>query len=597
MPISALCTVLVFDESNRLLCPRTGGPLGSTHQVEAPDADQAEAQARAGVARWLPEGINPVVLGELRVDASETGPLIEMTPNRVLFAALEEPGPTPEGFEAVSIEKLSRLSREQPERLSASLARLLPFIREHSIRIPYLSHTENQYIYRFRTDRERNRDIYRSDPRGQALYQSRLCEAIKALKRRKERTAAAPAVLDFGPVRYVIPSHFGFCLGVQNAIERAYETIAGNPGRRVFMLSELIHNPFVNDDLIERGLQYLQSDKGRHLTNPATGRTWWEELTSEDIVIIPAFGATDTDKRHLIEKGLPLNRFDATCMLVEKVWKAARRHALDGYTVLIHGKAEHEETKATFSNGAKYGPSLVVRDLKELKLLGRVILETDSEERTRLFNEVFENRTSPGFDPNRDLERVAVVNQTTLLRNETLALIDHLESVFTQKYGAEQLPHHLSPGSRGDTLCYATQVNQDALQQAITSEGIDHALVIGGKNSSNTYQLYRLCKDRFGDAALYLQSERNILGADRAQHYVFVSDPTDPRQGRHEVRAFLPSNFREIDVRRPRTILVTGGASCPDGIIQQVVSRINALYPPESLRPVEQVLADLAAEA
>src|SRR5688572_11536276 len=188
----------------------------------------------------------------------------------------------------------------QPASLAPSLAGLLAELDPHLVDIPYLHLGENDFIYKFRPAQERNTAIYAQDAAAGALYQSQLCSAIKALARQHERTAAAPITLNFGAVRYIIPSHFGFCLGVKNAIERAYETLAENPGRRVFMLSELIHNPFVNEDLLRRGLRYLQTDKGvpyttegRPSADAAGEALWWDTLTPEDIVIIPAFGATD----------------------------------------------------------------------------------------------------------------------------------------------------------------------------------------------------------------------------------------------------------------------------------------------------------------
>ena len=251
-----------------------------------------------------------------------------------------------------------------PGALSPSLAGLLPALEPHLAALPYLHLGENDFIYKFRPERERNAAIYGTDVAAAALYQSRLFTEVKTLARRHERTAAGPVHLDFGAVRYVVPSHFGFCLGVKNAIERAYETLAENPGRRVYMLSELIHNPFVNDDLLRRGLRYLQMDQGVPFTTgglpapqaPAGAPLRWDELTAEDIVIIPAFGATDADKRRLVRRGLAVAPYDATCMLVEKVWKAARHYGRDGYTVVIHGKHEHEETKATFANTERHAP-------------------------------------------------------------------------------------------------------------------------------------------------------------------------------------------------------------------------------------------------
>ena len=193
----------------------------------------------------------------------------------------------------------------------------------------------------------------------------------------------------------MIPSHFGFCLGVQNAIERAYEAVAANPRRRVFMLSELIHNPFVNEDLLARGLRYLQTDKGLPLradgsvaAGPEDSAALWNQLTDDDIVVIPAFGATNEDKVRLIRAGLSIREHDATCMLVEKVWKAARRYAQEGFTVLIHGKSEHEETKATFSNSSSHGPALMIRNMAHAEALAEVI-RAEGEAKLRLFEQSF----------------------------------------------------------------------------------------------------------------------------------------------------------------------------------------------------------------
>jgi len=493
------------------------------------------------------------------------------------------------GCAAFSLRELSQLAEREPSKLSDPLVADLPVIQSNAIRIPYLGFKETDYIYRFRTDRQRNKSVYRIDDSSTSLYHSALCDAIKAAKRTKERSATEPATLNFGPVEYVLPSHFGFCLGVQNAIERAYETIASNPGKRVFMLSELIHNPFVNEDLKRRGLRYLQSDKGVPVHDPDTGEAYWDTLTDKDIVIIPAFGARDEDKVRLIERGLPLNAYDATCMLVEKVWKAAKGYGQKGFTVVIHGKAEHEETKATFSNSSKYAPSVIVRNLDEAAQLCEVIRATDESEREQLFS-VFRDRCSKGFDLGRHLEKLAVVNQTTLLRNETLEIIRLLESALAERYGMAHIEEHMAMSSKGDTLCYATQVNQDALAQTIQQQ-VDVALVVGGKNSSNTFQLYRICEEAFGDRAFYIQSEANILSRDEIEHFIFPYDPKDPRQGRMEKRSFLP------DEDRPLKILITGGASCPDGLLQQIIAKINSYFDASKMRRIDEVITDIEAIA
>lgn len=493
-----------------------------------------------------------------------------------------------------SLDALAAQSTVLTPALSALLGQLDPYLVE----IPYLHLGENDFIYKFRPAQERNTAIYAQDAVAGALYQSQLCVAIKAIARQHERSAAAPVTLDFGAVQYVIPSHFGFCLGVKNAIERAYETLAEHPSRRVFMLSELIHNPFVNEDLLARGLRYLQTDRGeayttdgRHASEAPGVPLLWDTLTPEDIVIIPAFGATDDDKRRLVRKGIAVCHYDATCMLVEKVWKAARAYGREGYTVIIHGKREHEETKATFSNTRRHAHAVIVRNLDEARQLGEIIASDDPAVR-RKFYELFADRHTPGFDVNRHLDRVAVVNQTTLLMNETLGIIEHLREVYRRKFGDDT---HVGGGGRRDTLCYATQVNQDALSRAL-AEPLDAAFVLGGKNSSNTYQLYRLCEQRLDGKAFFIQSERNILSRAAVEHHHYVGGGA----GRTDPRPLWPASVPPSGTSEgtpalsaPKRVLITGGASCPDGIIQQVITRINGFFPPEQLRSVADVLRDL----
>lgn len=495
----------------------------------------------------------------------------------------------PAGLSFRSIEQLE----SAPARLSPLLAAAMAKLEPHLIAIPYLHLGENDYIYKFRVEKDRNRSIYQQDDAARALYQSKLCEAIKALARTNERSASAPAKLDFGAVQYLIPSHFGFCLGVKNAIERAYESLAENPGRRVFMLSELIHNPFVNEDLLRRGLRYLQTDKGVPITvsgkpaSPGGGEPLlWDTLTSDDVVIIPAFGATDEDKKRLVRKGIRVAQYDATCMLVEKVWKAARAFGREGYTVVIHGKSEHEETKATFSNTRRYAPAIIIRTQEEARLLGEYIAHPSEQARAAILQK-FQGLHTPGFDPALHLDRIAVVNQTTLLMNETAAIIDYFKSIFIAKYGEAEGLRHVGGAGKKDTLCYATQVNQDALSRAL-AEPLDAAFVVGGKNSSNTYQLYRVCEQKLGSRAFFIQSETSIRSRCEIEHYVFPA-AGHGKGGHTEVHPLWGD-----DDTAPKRVLITGGASCPDGLVQQVITRINSFFPADQLRSIDQVLADLA---
>lgn len=572
-PVSVATThvlLLAFNPSNQLAVREEAGRVSPAFVGE----DQATE-----LARHFPTHTPPAEQYAFELDGTEW---------RVAFTQVTESAP-PEGVFFQSLEQLAARRAELNPLLAAALERIEP----HLIEIPYLHLGENDYIYRFRVEKDRNRSIYEQDPEARSLYQSKLCEAIKALARTNERSASTPARLDFGAVQYVIPSHFGFCLGVKNAIERAYETLAENPGRRVFMLSELIHNPFVNEDLLRRGLRYLQSDKGVPFTiggSPAAGDTneplLWDTLTSEDVVIIPAFGATDEDKKRLVRKGIRVAQYDATCMLVEKVWKAARAFGRAGFTVVIHGKSEHEETKATFSNTRRYAPSIIVRSLDEARLLGDYVLAPTPAKRTALL-ERFAGVQTPGFDPDRHLDRLAVVNQTTLLMNETAGIIDYFKAVFAEKYGEREGLAHVGGAGKKDTLCYATQVNQDALARAL-AEPLDAAFVVGGRNSSNTYQLYRVCEQKLGERAFFIQSEASIRSRCEIEHYVF---PVGGGKGRLEAHPLWAP-----DDTSPKRVLITGGASCPDGLVQQVITRINSLFPADRLRHIDDVLADLEKE-
>lgn len=571
-PTAELFTVLAFNSSNLLAVRRAGTKMG----LAFVGADLAMATNR------LEAHFKEHTALEERFSTTQSG-----TTYRVFFTQVNG-APADDEVHFISLASLDR----ERDSLAPSLRGVVAELEPHLIEIPYLHLGENDFIYKFRPDKERNRVIYQLDQAAAALYQSKLCAAIKALARTHERTASAPVALDFGAVQYVIPSHFGFCLGVKNAIERAYETLAENPGRRVFMLSELIHNPFVNEDLLRRGLRYLQTDKGTPYTvdgkksTGAPGETLlWDSLTPDDIVIIPAFGATDDDKRRLVRQGVPVYQYDATCMLVEKVWKAARTFGREGYTVVIHGKHEHEETKATFSNARRYAHAVIVRNLDEARRLAEVIASDDPQIRAKFYTE-FAGKHTPGFDVNQHLERIAVVNQTTLLMNETLEIIDHLRHAYRARYGEIEGAKRVGGSAKGDTLCYATQVNQDALSKAL-AEPLDAAFVIGGKNSSNTFQLYRLCEQRLGKRAFFIQSEANIRSREAVEHYVFPAHgPSARPRDTIETHPFPIGGD-------PFRVLLTGGASCPDGIIQQVITRINGLFPAEKLRSIDDVLNDL----
>lgn len=571
--------LLAFDRRNRLLLAEDG-TLSRLQPCPPTPPDQLLETAVTPALETIPAAGKPRYMTTLEIENGG------QRHSCALFF-LRSDAELPYGGTALTLQEVYR--RAETGELPDWLGQAAPALPCFSGDIPYLDFRAHDFVYKFRSESQRNRDVYRADPHSQALYQSQLCEAIKATRRTKENASDRPARLAFGPVTYYLPSHFGFCLGVQNAIERAYETLAENPGQQVYMLSELIHNPFVNEDLKARGLRFLQTDKGEPLPDPETGQPLWDLLQPEDIVIIPAFGATLEDKRRLIERGLEINRFDATCMLVEKVWKAAKRYGEAGFTIVIHGKREHEETKATFSSSARYGPCLVIRNQDEAQRLADIIRTGNPDAQRQLFAGLGLQST-PGFDPPRDLQKMAVVNQTTLLRNETLRIIGLLEEAIANRWGPEAVAERLNGKSRGDTLCYATQVNQDALTRTL-EEPVDLALVAGGKNSSNTFQLYRICRQHFGARAFYIQSEQNIQAPDRILHYHFPYEPDDPKAGTLEPRPFLDAAPKPPG--EPVHILLTGGASCPDGIIQQIITRINGFFPSSELRPLDEIIREV----
>jgi 4-hydroxy-3-methylbut-2-enyl diphosphate reductase len=384
-------------------------------------------------------------------------------------------------------------------------------------------------------------------------YQSLLLSDIK--KKRAEldpkKRDKSPTVLELGSVTLKFARHFGFCFGVENAIEIAYRAVEENPEKRIFLLSEMIHNPLVNADLEARGVRFLFSTYGEE-------RYPLDEVEQDDVVIIPAFGTTREMFQLLERRGVDIRRYNTTCPFVEKVWKRGTQLGQKGFSVLIHGKARHEETRATFSHASIGAPSLVLADMEEAEWLKRFILGLESLED---FNTRFHGRTSEGFSPERDLVRIGVVNQTTMLATETWEISQTLRSAMEEKYGSEQLSDHFA--DTRDTLCYATSENQDATKGLIESKG-DLALIVGGYNSSNTSHLVELCQEHF--PSYFIKGPEEIVSRDLIRHLSLENWEV------RESRGWLP----EIE-NRPVEVVITSGASCPDALVQAVVERLLSL--------------------
>lgn len=408
------------------------------------------------------------------------------------------------------------------------------------------------------------------------FYRSPIISTVKQARRVTDPRKAdlSPSVLDFGPVRFKIARHFGFCYGVENAIEIAYRALEEHPEKaaagRVFLLSEMIHNPHVNEDLQRRGIRFLRTTSGEQLIP-------FDELEAEDIVIIPAFGTTREIEADLRARGVATEAYNTTCPFVEKVWRRSAQIGRREHTIVVHGKRYHEETRATFSHAAASAPVVVVRDLEEAEELAAVIRGEKDE---AFFFERFRDRHTPGFEPARDLRRLGVVNQTTMLATETQAIAELLREAVAARYGEENLREHFADTS--DTLCYATKENQDATYALIES-GADLALVVGGFNSSNTSHLVELCQEHM---PTYFIRGAEGLERERLEHFDLES------QRVHEADGWFPWHLLE---KRPVDVILTAGASCPDALLDEVVRKLLGWL--EQTRPLEEALAPFAATA
>ncbi len=384
------------------------------------------------------------------------------------------------------------------------------------------------------------------------IYRSSIISKLKEIRKSEDlrKKDFSPTELDFGPVKFLIARHFGFCYGVENAIEIAYKTIEENSGKRIFLLSEMIHNPVVNLDLQSQGIQFIMDTYGNQLIS-------WAEINSDDVVIIPAFGTTLEVEHLLNEKGIDTLKYNTTCPFVEKVWTRAENLGNENYTVVIHGKAKHEETRATFSHSTRNAPSVIVRDIKEAEFLAKIILGDVIKEE---FYNFFDGRYSHGFDVKKDLVRVGVVNQTTMLATETQAIADLLHNAMIKKYGAENLKNHFA--DTRDTLCYATNDNQSATIGLLGWEA-DLAIVIGGYNSSNTTHLVELLEGKF---TTYF-----ISGADKIISDILISHFDVSLRKEKITEYFLPQKAQI-------TIALTSGASCPDAVVDEVLNKLLSFY-------------------
>jgi len=384
-------------------------------------------------------------------------------------------------------------------------------------------------------------------------YKSSFIGAIKELRRVSDprKKDFTPTLLDFGPIQFYIARHFGFCYGVENAIEIAYRAVEENPNKRILLLSQMIHNPIVNKDLQAKGINFIMDTEGNHFIE-------FDDLTNNDIVLIPAFGTTLEIEQILKDKSIEIQQYNTTCPFVNKVWKQSDKLGNDNYTVVIHGKNNHEETRATFSHSNAAAPSIVIKDIKEARIIGGIILgEIDKN----IFYKEFEGRYSSRFDVEQHLGRLGVVNQTTMLATETQEIADYFKQVMIDKYGEPQLKDHFADSR--DTLCYATNDNQQATY-GLLEKSADIAIVVGGYNSSNTSHIVELCEEKL--PTFFISSSADIKDESTIHHFNYHE------QELYETKGYLPSS-------KPAQIILTSGASCPDTMIDEVINKLISYFP------------------
>lgn len=395
-------------------------------------------------------------------------------------------------------------------------------------------------------------------------YRSPLIAAIKNKRRAEDKMKKdfTPVLLDFGPLHIFLARHFGFCYGVENAIDIAFRTVEENPDKNIFLLSEMIHNPRVNRDLENMGIRFLQDTAGKQLIS-------FDDLHEDDIVITPAFGTSLEVDAILKSRGIQTEKYNTTCPFVEKVWNRSGQIAEKKFTVIIHGKPGHEETRATFSHAAAGGPALVIRDMEEARILASFIKK---EKSIADFYTLFGDRASRGFDPAADLEKIGVVNQTTMLAAETQQIADFLKQAVIERSGTTNKNPSEQFADTRDTLCYATNDNQSAVSGMLQTTA-DLAIVVGGYNSSNTSHLVELCELQL--PAYFIEGPEKLISDQEILHF-------DLEQHKEKTTIGWMSS------RRPLRILMSSGASCPDAIVESVISKLIGLI--KGTRPLQDLI-------
>jgi 4-hydroxy-3-methylbut-2-enyl diphosphate reductase len=382
-------------------------------------------------------------------------------------------------------------------------------------------------------------------------YQSGMVEYI--------RSRGYTAVFDDVTVR--LAQEFGFCYGVDRAVDYAYETRLKFPDKRIYLVGEIIHNPHVNHRLQEMGIEFIYPENDGHFP--------FDHVTADDAVIIPAFGVTLKDFQRLKNIGCVL--VDTTCGSVLVVWKRVESYAKDGFTAVIHGKYTHEESRATASQVNKHpgGKYLIVKDMEEAGLVCDYITKRPGHLTREEFYKHFKDKATEGFDPDRALEKIGIANQTTMLANESLAIGAKIREAFVEAYGEEHAAEHYRSF---DTICSATQERQDAVVEMM-EDPPDIMIVIGGYNSSNTNHLAHMCRSH--TRTFHIE---DAVCIDVEARTIRHKPVLDPEAAEEVVEDWLPSGPVEIGF--------TAGASTPNNKIGEAVLRLlqmRGIKPPEDI--------------
>ncbi|PKD42536.1 4-hydroxy-3-methylbut-2-enyl diphosphate reductase [Rhodohalobacter barkolensis] len=396
-----------------------------------------------------------------------------------------------------------------------------------------------------------------------AIFKSPIIRKVKEANKITDprKKDLAPTELNFGPVTFLIPRHFGFCYGVENAIDIAYRTVEENPDKNIYLLSEMIHNPTVNEDLQKRGVKFLFDTDG-------SVRIPIEDLSEDDVVIVPAFGTTIEIGEKLKAKGIDPYQYNTTCPFVEKVWKRGNQLGKKGYSLVVHGKHLHEETRATFSHSADHSPTVVVLNPEEAQILADIMTEKRPIED---FEKYFGHKSTDGFNPLKDLEFFGVINQTTMLATETQQVMEILKKASKERFGEENVANHFADTS--DTLCYATNENQSATY-ALADAKPDIAIVVGGYNSSNTMHLVEILEHHC--PTYHIRDAEEFDSSEKTHHF------NQWEKEMKETTNWLPKDQDNLK------IALTSGASCPDVLVDEVMLKVLSLF--DDTKDVEEVI-------